>query len=409
MTRTSPDILRTAAGIGGQALRVNPLRTGLSTLGVTIGVASLVAVLSLGDGMERTARSRLQSTTGLQSIAVGSRTVERVDGDFFPLPDTVPLLVTDAAAIRAMTGVASVRVLAQARREVRADSIRRMATVTAVEPPPPSARIVAGRNLAESDTAAPLTAALLSRDLAARIGAGNPAAALGKPLAVGQDSVQVIGVVEADASGPAVIIPLALGPRLLGRRAASLPRFDVEVTRVEDVGPVEAAIGEWLARRTPNWRERFEVATYRARAEQVAQGILIFKLLMGAITGISLVVGGIGIMNVLLASVSERTREIGIRRATGATRRDILLQFLAESVAISGLGSGVGIAIGLAASFGITAAIRRFAQAEFVNASFSWSSVLAAAFASLGIGLLFGTYPARRAAGLSPIDAIRHE
>ncbi|MBC7897763.1 MAG: FtsX-like permease family protein, partial [Cytophagaceae bacterium] len=164
-----------------------------------------------------------------------------------------------------------------------------------------------------------------------------------------------------------------------------------------------------LAARTPAWRTRFDLATYEARAQQAAQGILIFKLLMGAITGISLLVGGIGIMNVLLASVSERTREIGIRRATGATRRDILLQFLAESVAISGFGSVLGIALGLGGAFGITAVIRRYATAGFIQASFSWGSVAAAAGASLLIGLLFGTYPARRASQLSPIDAIRHE
>jgi putative ABC transport system permease protein len=120
-------------------------------------------------------------------------------------------------------------------------------------------------------------------------------------------------------------------------------------------------------------------------------------------------VGGIGIMNVLLSSVTERTREIGIRKATGAQDRDIHLQFLAESVAISGVGSAIGLVIGIAGAFGITSGIRRFSNAPFLSASLSWSTVLVAVLAAVIVGLVFGTYPARRAARLSPIDAIRHE
>ena len=208
---------------------------------------------------------------------------------------------------------------------------------------------------------------------------------------------------------PVVLVPWATAVRLAGTRGRVLPEVSVQAARVEDVAPVQAAIEQVLARRSPDWRRHFEVASYRARVGQVAQGIMIFKLLMGAITGISLLVGGIGIMNVLLASVSERTREIGIRRATGATRRDIRLQFLAESVAISGFGSALGIVLGLAGAYAVTALIRRVATAVFIQASFTWGSVAAATIASFAIGLLFGTYPAQRAARLSPIDAIRHE
>jgi putative ABC transport system permease protein len=113
-------------------------------------------------------------------------------------------------------------------------------------------------------------------------------------------------------------------------------------------------------------------------------------------------------MNVLLASVHERTREIGVRRAAGARKGDIFLQFIAESVAVSGVGSLIGVVLGLAGAFVITALIRRFTEAP-VYAAFTWTTVACAAAAALFVGIAFGSYPARHAAGLSPIDAIRHE
>jgi putative ABC transport system permease protein len=114
-------------------------------------------------------------------------------------------------------------------------------------------------------------------------------------------------------------------------------------------------------------------------------------------------------MNVLLASVTERTREIGVRKALGARGRDVLLQFLAESVAISGAGSAIGVVLGVSGAFAVTAVIRAQAKAPFFRAGFSWSTVLVAVVSSVVVGLVFGTYPALRASRMSPIDAIRHE
>jgi putative ABC transport system permease protein len=382
---------------------------------VIIGVAALVAVLSLGDGMERTARARIGATSDLQSISVSSRTVELVDGDFFPLADTLALGTADVEAIAALPGVATRRVILESRSEVRVPETthRRMASVRAVRGDAGETALSGGQALSADDDSVGAAVAVISHLLARRLSAPSDSigALVGRPLIVLGDTLQIVGVLARQDTEmmPAVHLPYRTAELLLQARGRVLPSIVVRAASIEGVASTQRAIEGILADRSPQWRSRFEVATYRARAEQVAQGILIFKLLMGAITGISLLVGGIGIMNVLLASVSERTREIGIRRATGATRRDILLQFLSESVAISGFGSVLGVVIGLVGAFGITAAIRRFSTAAFVQASFSWSSVLAAAAASLLIGLLFGMYPARRAAWLSPIDAIRHE
>jgi putative ABC transport system permease protein len=150
------------------------------------------------------------------------------------------------------------------------------------------------------------------------------------------------------------------------------------------------------------------VQSNRARVDQVSRGLLVFKLGLASIAAISLLVGGIGIMNILLASVSERTREIGIRKSAGARARDIRMQFLAESVAISGLGSLVGVVVGMGGALVATGLIRQITDAP-VHAAFTWQSIVVACAAAILVGLVFGTYPARKASRLSPIDAIRHE
>jgi putative ABC transport system permease protein len=184
----------------------------------------------------------------------------------------------------------------------------------------------------------------------------------------------------------------------------------VQAPSVGDVPMVKRAVEGWVAARWPAARGAFKVeqAASPERVEQMRRGILAFKLFTGAIVGISLLVGGIGIMNVLLSSVTERTREIGIRKTTGARARDILEQFLAESVVITGVGAALGAGLGLGGAFAITALIRHFAKVP-IHAAVTFWTLLIAVGVSVAVGLVFGTYPARRAAGLSPIEAIRHE
>ena len=419
--------LATAISVGFDTLRVNPLRTILSTLGVIIGVSALVAVLSVGDGMERSVRAQIEETTDLQAITVSSRTVEEVDGQYFPLPNPARLSVDDARRIHGLGGTRSVTLATSTFGEVRnmQGTIRRMAMVLSEVAFRDSARmnVMAGRLLSTGEAAGGAPKVVLSLDLARSLSPdSNAARMVGDSVQLGAMRAEVVGVLEARpapavvrvggrrraAGDYRVIAPLEFVPAALNERIPPPAIMALSAT-VEETTPLKQRIEQLLAAGDTAWKRHYTVSTNESRLDQLSRGIIMFKLFMGAITGISLLVGGIGIMNVLLSSVTERTREIGIRKATGARDRDIRRQFLAESIAISALGSGIGLALGIAAAFGITAGIRRFSQAPFLYASISWSTIVVAAGAALLIGLTFGTYPARRAARLSPIDAIRHE
>ncbi len=191
--------------------------------------------------------------------------------------------------------------------------------------------------------------------------------------------------------------------KLMG--STSLGTILISATSGEDTTRAQSQIAALIRQRHRIGPGQDDDVTVRnladiSAAAQQASGV--FTMLLGSIASISLLVGGIGIMNIMLVSVTERTREIGIRRSLGARARDILTQFLVESIVLSLLGGGIGILLGIAASRAVT----RFAQWETVVAP---ENVLLAFSFAASIGLIFGIYPARRAARLNPIDALRHE
>lgn len=401
-----------ALAISLRALGAHPLRTLLSTLGIVMGVASLVAVLSISDGVERFSRAQLASTTDLHGITVRPSTTRVVDGVVFPNPGYPIFTAADGKALAAaLNHPARVTVVAAGPALVR----RHPADV-------PRAAVVTGRSLPSSDSLAAgrhFTPEELERgDRLAVVSAGlvdgarGPAEFVGTTLLLHDTAFAVIGVLApiAGERGLRVEVPLgavrhATDP---GSTNAGVPSIQVRADRLEDVQPVREAVERWVESRIPDHERVVQVASNQVRLRQASQAMLVFKLTMSAIVSISLLVGGIGIMNVLLASVVERTREIGIRRASGARRRDVLWQFLAESVLVTGLGSAIGVVVGFAGAEGVSAIIRARADAP-VDAILAWPTVAAAAGAAVLVGLSFGIYPALRAARLSPIDAIRHE
>jgi putative ABC transport system permease protein len=410
--------LATAFAVALDQLRVNTLRTLLSTLGVIIGVGALVAVLSLGDGMERFTRDQVERTTDVQTVTLASRTTERVEGVWVPVRDYPVFGPEEASAIlREVDWVKQVALSvggtipvesprSGARRETAVTAAMAGVEVFAHQ------ELSAGRFFTRVEDERGASVVVLSHLLATELARPRSAESIiGETVRVNGSPREVIGVLEKQKGerGYSALVPyssasvLALGGRLL------LPLIAVRATRIEDVKALQGALEDWLGRRYGRWERRVELSTQEKRLEQATQGVRIFKYFMGAIAAISLLVGGIGIMNVMLASVTERTREIGVRKAIGARPRDVLLQFLSESVAISSVGSALGIVLGTVIASISIFMIRRFTGAEGLVPSLSLSSVVVAAGSAVAIGLIFGTYPARRAARLSPIDAIRHE
>lgn len=396
---------------GLRALAAHPLRTALSTLGIVMGVASLVAVLAVGDGVERYSRDQLSRGTDLQAITLQPRTTITVDGVGFPNPGHPVFGAADVEALRAtIPELSGAALLASGPGMVRWPGLAtpRAAIVTA-QVGAPTRTMAAGRYLTDAERSGAEPLAVVSHNLAALRGGAD--SVLGRTITVGTVDVVVVGVM-AQGLEPVFLVDvphgILPGAADTASRSVRAPELVVIAGRLEDVPAARAGVERWLEGRVPDWRRQVAILQNQRRLEQAQQAMGVFKLFMGAIVSISLLVGGIGVMNVLLASVTERTREIGIRRAAGARRRDVLRQFLSESVLVTGLGSGIGLVVGFAGAVAVTAIMRARTGAP-VDAALAWPTVGIAAGAAIVVGLVFGLYPALRASRLSPIDAIRHE
>ncbi len=405
--------------VGVQTLRANPMRTVLSTLGVVMGAASLVAVLSIGDGAEQFARGQIERR-GLQTVAIVTRTMDTVDGLQVPRTD-VPVFTPDDLRDLAAFVPPDTEVLLsyEGRGTLNVAGKERAGLVTALAAANSrqmGLHLWRGRLFTSEELERGARVAVIGHKLAAELTAGRPTeSAIGTELTCQGQAVRVIGIQEAvvgDRPYLSVVVPLSGADAFMA--AATTPRartLALNPARVEDVVATKATAEAWADRRNPDWRTTNQVSiasTGLDRLVAMNQGILVFKILMGAFTAISLIVGGIGIMNVLLASVAERTKEIGVRKAAGARRRDIIVQFLAESVVISLAGAVIGATLGIAGAYLVTYIMRTQTMAQ-VYAAVTWPTLAVAMGAAILVGLVFGTYPALKAANLSPVEAMRYE
>jgi putative ABC transport system permease protein len=395
--------LRRSVGAGTSALRAHRLRTALTTLGVVFGVAAVICMLAIGKGAEQRVLDELRRL-GIHNLHVESRPS--------PSPGTASsgLVESDAGAL---VGELQpyLRGAAPERTAPRKAWVRgRGADVQLCGVTPEYAayldlETLDGRFIAPLDASAGSGVCVLSEPLVAELLPGRRA--IGAVLRCGGQALRVVGVVRAPGlapdARPPLYVPLALSRAMLPteRDARAVERIVVRLHPAADPRALGAVIETALARRHAGARDfAVMIPSELIRKEQRTQRI--FQSVMGGIAGISLLVGGIGIANILFASVVERTSEIGLRRAVGARRRDVLVQFLVEAALIGAAGGIAGIVLGAAGAI----AIGHAAQWPILVTP---GSIVLSAGTALATGLVSGVMPARAAAHVDPIVALRHE
>lgn len=381
-------------------------------LGMVVGVGALVAILAVADGAEGWSRRQIFETTTLQALLVESVTSEVVGGVRVQRADVVVMTPGDLEDLEAHLGRrarAWLDVARPVRLEPEPGGRARGAVVHGVTGTGPFERseLSVGRGLVLEDFTANGRTAVVNESLGRSLAGPDSdfSTLLGREVSLGSGTVRVVGV-ERGRATPEVFVPFALFERLLPPKR-DLPSLVVEALRLEDMPMVTQEVEGWLRQRFGSL-DGLRMITQRERLAQVRQGLLVLRLVLGTIVGISVVVGGVGIMNVLLGAVARRTREIGIRKALGARGRDILTQFLAEAVAVTVLGAAIGVILGTSFALVATALIRSVTKAE-LYASVTAGPPIVAGVVALAVGVAFGAYPALRAARLPPIDAIRYE
>ena len=383
-------------------LRSNRLRAALTMLGVVIGVASVVALVGVGQGTTSNITTALASL-GTNLLTV-SPTEQASDG-------STSLTIDDAEAIADVPGVAGVAPEVSTSQDVAVGDESTTTTIIGTTSAYTDVRAYAvwqGSGLTEVGVDRGLRVAVVGKSTADDL--GLEATSIGSEISIGGIGFTVIGILQPKGGSgfedpdDQILVPIATVQKYFVG-GESVRSVGVNVASAADMDTTNARITALL-------RERHELAatddddfevfdqTQLLEAASSISGTL--TLLLGGIASISLVVGGIGIMNIMLVSVRERTREIGIRKAIGARAIDILAQFLVEALTLSLIGGLLGVALGL----GISALIAQLAGWSF---AFTPTTLVAAVASSLLVGVVFGVWPARQAARLDPITALRYE
>lgn len=402
----------------GQNIRTRFFHTVLSILGIVIGVAALVAILSLIDGMEQYAREQITKTTTLRAILIQSNPYKTVNDvsvrkeryDYFDQNtfDQMRSSLTKPATgylYWRQNGELSIGVVTTTPTGNRKTG----SIITGLTLPlHPDLKLLHGRAFTETELRQGQPVAFINQRLARQLVGKRPEqSAIGQRVVHGGKTLTIVGVAaDGDAKAPQLLMPLSVVPD--SALHASPPMGVIEAVNVEDVPALKTEIEGYLKAHMPNQLADFQLITNEQRVSQAAKGFLLFRLVMGLIVGISVLVGGIGVMNVLLISVTERTVEIGVRKALGAKKRDILWQFLSESITISTLGSLLGLALGIGSTFAFVPLVKALTEVPF-QVAYTWNTFLLIILIAMLIGVLFGTYPALRAARLDPVEAIRRE
>ena len=410
--------------LGVKSLLLHKLRSLLTMLGVVFGVAAVIAMLAVGEGASREALEQIRKLGSNNLILRSIKSAEdESSGTVRKRLNVYGLTYKDEQNIaNTFSAVKRTAPVKELRKEARLDG--RTMELLVIGTTPEWFELVkrskiAGRVLVPEDMASPGNPVVLTETGARKLLATRNT--IHEMVQIGSGYCEVVGIIQNEkASGNAQIpdsdvdayIPLHIARERYGdmvvkrsagtreREQVELHRLIVEVDAIENVEATAAGIYRMLEKTHP--RKDYEMYVPLELLRQIEAQQRIWNLTLGSIAGISLLVGGIGIMNIMLASVTERTREIGIRRAIGATKRQIIQQFLIETIVLSTTGGMIGILVGPALAMVITL------LSGMATVVPLYSIVLSAGI-SMTVGIAFGLYPAIRAADLDPIEALRHE
>lgn len=401
-------------GEAWHAMGANRLRTFLTMLGMMIGVGAVVLMMAIGEGAQQSIKKSISSMgSNLFVVLSGSPSA---GGARSSAGNASTLNVNDADAIAALKGVSAVAPVSMGNAQIIYAGNNWNTTVMGTKPAYFQVRdwtIASGYPFSDSDIRSATRVAIVGQTVVDNL-FGEDVDPIGKTIRIKQSPFVIIGVLAAKGQSlngqdqdDTIIVPLTTAQRkVFGNQVpGSVRQLLVKAESDNVMASLETDMND-LLRQRHNLREGaesdFSVRNLTAIANTAAETTKTMSMLLGAIASISLLVGGIGIMNIMLVSVTERTREIGIRMAIGARQRDILMQFLLEAFMISIVGCLIGIAIGV----GGTELVHYFAKTE---ASVSSQSIILAFAVAATVGIFFGYYPALKAAKLNPIEALRYQ
>jgi putative ABC transport system permease protein len=400
--------LQEAVRIAMRTVRANKLRSGLTMIGIVIGIAAVIVLVGLGEGVK----------SGFNKAFGGLATtilVTKIDGEAPGGGPPRPLKESDVTALRAAPTLGLVTPVLSGTGPLRRGTQEFDATIwgsTSEALTAYSRELALGAMFSAADEKRAAKVAVLGLDCVDELFGGNSAEALNSNIRIGRTTFSVIGIIKADGNfDDLALVPLSTARAYLLGGNDTVTTITAKAVSVDRVPAAVDEVTEILsARRHVRDRSRidFKITSLQNQVDQINQFLRYLTLFIVAVAGISLLVGAVGVANIMLVSITERTREIGIRKALGASRGAVMKQFLIESAALAGIGGVLGIGFGVA----LVLVGERVLLKAVPNFGTPQVSVLAigAAFAvSVVIGLLAGCYPAFRAARLRPIEALRYE